>query len=51
MKDTKKLKAINKKEIKKLLRIMFNNYMLVNGVMAKTIFRNYNLKKRRLINE
>ena len=44
-------KQLQQQNLRELARLTFLNLMSVNGVMAKTIIRNYKQKQEREINE
>ena len=43
----KKIKQLTKQNLRELARLTFLNLMSANGVMAKTIIRNYKQKQER----
>ena len=44
----KKIKQLTQQNLRELARLTFLNLMSANGVMAKTIIRNYKQKQERL---
>jgi hypothetical protein len=54
MKDYKNIYSSitnNQQNLRELIRLTFLNLMSVQGVVAKTIIRNYNNKQQRVSNE
>ena len=43
----KKIKQLTQQNLRELARLTFLNLMIANGVMAKTIIRNYKQKQER----